>query len=149
MYMWQHLTFHLRTQVSTTESTRSKSTKPQSHVSTRGSQFQTPSLDSSDFCFFCGKRVYVMERMSANGCFFHRNCFRCSHCNCQLQMGNYSFIKGEGGEKGKFFCCPHYRQLFLSHPEVINYSRAKEQAKEGASNGDEKVENCFKKIYTS
>ena len=49
-------------------------------------------------------------------------------------MGNYSFTKKEGGEKGKFFCSPHYRQLFLSHPEVINYSRAREQPKEGASN---------------
>ena len=28
-----------------------------------------------------------------------------------------------GGDKGKFFCTPHYRQLFLSNPEAINYSR--------------------------
>ena len=49
-------------------------------------------------------------------------------------MGNYSFTKKDGGEKGKFFCSPHYRQLFLSRPEVINYSRAREQPKEGASN---------------
>lgn len=49
-------------------------------------------------------------------------------------MGNYAFSKREGGEKGKFFCSPHYRQLFLSHPEAINYTRAREQTKEGASN---------------
>ena len=65
-----------------------------------------------------------MERMSANGFFFHRNCFKCSHCNCQLKIGGYSLSKGAGGEKGKFFCSPHYRQLFLSNPEAINYSRA-------------------------
>lgn len=65
-----------------------------------------------------------MERMSANGLFFHRNCFKCSHCNCKLKMGNYSLSKGEGGEKGKFFCSVHYRQLFMSNPEAINYSRA-------------------------
>ena len=65
-----------------------------------------------------------MERMSANGFFFHRNCFKCSHCNCKLKMGNYSLSKGEGGEKGKFFCSVHYRQLFMSNPEAINYSRA-------------------------
>ena len=65
-----------------------------------------------------------MERMSANGLFFHRNCFRCSHCNRQLKIGGYSLSKGEGGEKGKFFCSVHYRQLFLSNPEAINYSRA-------------------------
>ena len=65
-----------------------------------------------------------MERMSANGVFFHRKCFRCSHCNCQLKIGAYSLSKGEGGAKGKFFCSVHYRQLFLSNPEAINYSRA-------------------------
>ena len=65
-----------------------------------------------------------MERMSANGFFFHRTCFRCSHCNCQLKIGGYSLSKGVGNEKGKFFCSAHYRQLFLSNPEAINYSRA-------------------------
>ncbi len=65
-----------------------------------------------------------MERMSANGCFFHRSCFRCTHCNCQLKIGGYSLSKGEGGEKGKFFCTAHYRQLFLSNPEAIGYQRA-------------------------
>ncbi len=65
-----------------------------------------------------------MERMSANGFFFHRSCFRCSHCSCQLKIGGYSLSKGDGGERGKFFCTPHYRQLFLSNPEAINYSRA-------------------------
>ena len=65
-----------------------------------------------------------MERMSANGLYFHRSCFRCSHCNCQLKIGGYSLSKGDGGEKGKFFCTAHYRQLFLSNPEAINYQRA-------------------------
>ena len=65
-----------------------------------------------------------MERMSANGLFFHRSCFRCSHCNCPLKIGGFSLSKGVGGEKGKFFCSAHYRQLFLSNPEAINYSRA-------------------------
>ena len=34
-------------------------------------------------------------------------------------------IEGRWGNKGEiFFCTPHYRQLFLSNPEAINYSRA-------------------------
>lgn len=63
-----------------------------------------------------------MERMSANGFFFHRNCFKCSHCNCQLKIGGYSLSKGVGNEKGKFYCSAHYRQLFLSNPKAIGYS---------------------------
>jgi hypothetical protein len=83
-----------------------------------------------------------MERMSANGLFFHRNCFKCSHCNCKLKMGNYSLSKGVGSEKGKFFCSVHYRQLFMSNPEAINYSRAdapkREQSKTDLSAEKEK-----------
>lgn len=75
-----------------------------------------------------------MERMSANGFFFHRTCFKCSHCNCQLKIGGYSLSKGVAGEKGKFFCSAHYRQLFLSNPEAINYSRV------GAGGGGTKSE---------
>ena len=86
------------------------------------SQFGMPST-ASDICYFCGKRVYLMEKMSVNGIFFHRNCFKCSHCKMQLKVGGYALSKGEGGEKGKFFCMPHYRQLFLSNPEAINYKR--------------------------
>ena len=55
----------------------------------------TTATSSSDVCCFCGKKVYLMERMSANGFFFHRTCFRCSHCNCQLKIGGYSLSKGE------------------------------------------------------
>jgi hypothetical protein len=82
------------------------------------------SVASSDVCFFCEKKVYLMERQSAEGVFFHRPCFRCSHCKCQLQVGNYAYSRGQGGEPGKFFCRPHFRQLFMSNPEAINYARA-------------------------
>ena len=58
----------------------------------------TTATNSSDICYFCGKKVYLMERMSANGFFFHRTCFRCSHCNCQLKIGGYSLSKGEKRE---------------------------------------------------
>ena len=59
----------------------------------------TMATNSSDICHFCGKKVYLMERMSANGFFFHRTCFRCSHCNCQLKIGGYSLSKGEKCER--------------------------------------------------
>ena len=55
----------------------------------------TTATSSSDVCYYCGKKVYLMERMSANGFFFHRTCFRCTHCNCQLKIGGYSLSKGE------------------------------------------------------
>lgn len=55
-------------------------------------------LGGSDTCYFCKKRVYVMERLSAEGHFFHRECFRCSVCATTLRLAAYAF-DGEEGER--------------------------------------------------
>ncbi|XP_057691960.1 F-actin-monooxygenase mical2b isoform X3 [Corythoichthys intestinalis] len=60
----------------------------------------------SDICHFCSKRVYVMERLSAEGYFFHRECFRCHVCNCTLRLGGHIFCSYEA----KFYCKMHYTQ---------------------------------------
>ena len=90
------------------------------------SVFGGATMDASDNCYFCQKKVYLMERQSAEGVFFHRSCFRCHHCQMQLKIGNYSYSRGTGNEKGRFFCTPHFKQLFLSNPEAINYGRQRE-----------------------
>ncbi|CAG2062307.1 unnamed protein product, partial [Timema podura] len=46
-----------------------------------------PTQGSSETCHFCAKRVYLMERMNAEGKFFHRGCFRCEFCNTSLRLG--------------------------------------------------------------
>ncbi|XP_077425470.1 protein-methionine sulfoxide oxidase mical3a isoform X6 [Vanacampus margaritifer] len=61
-------------------------------------------LGGSDVCFFCLKRVYVMERLSAEGKFFHRSCFKCDYCGTTLRLSSYAFDV----EDGKFYCKPHY-----------------------------------------
>uniref|UniRef100_A0A8C2HTT9 F-actin monooxygenase n=1 Tax=Cyprinus carpio TaxID=7962 RepID=A0A8C2HTT9_CYPCA len=48
-------------------------------------------LGGSDTCHFCKKRVYIMERLSAEGYFFHRECFRCNICGCTLRLGGHAF----------------------------------------------------------
>lgn len=53
-------------------------------------------LGGSDTCYFCKKRVYVMERLSAEGHFFHRECFRCSVCASTLRLAAYAFDGDEG-----------------------------------------------------
>ncbi|KAJ8252036.1 hypothetical protein COCON_G00213480 [Conger conger] len=63
-------------------------------------------LGGSDTCHFCGKRVYVMERLSAEGCFFHRECFRCDTCSSTLRLGGHAF----DSEQGKFYCKLHFAQ---------------------------------------
>uniref|UniRef100_A0A4W2GSX4 F-actin monooxygenase n=1 Tax=Bos indicus x Bos taurus TaxID=30522 RepID=A0A4W2GSX4_BOBOX len=61
-------------------------------------------LGGSDTCYFCQKRVYVMERLSAEGKFFHRSCFKCEHCATTLRLSAYAYAL----EDGKFYCKPHY-----------------------------------------
>uniref|UniRef100_A0A8D3D618 F-actin monooxygenase n=1 Tax=Scophthalmus maximus TaxID=52904 RepID=A0A8D3D618_SCOMX len=58
----------------------------------------------SGVCFFCQKRVYVMERLSAEGFFFHRSCFQCDFCSSSLRLASYAFDQNEG----TFYCLHHY-----------------------------------------
>ncbi|XP_075900097.1 LOW QUALITY PROTEIN: protein-methionine sulfoxide oxidase mical3b [Nelusetta ayraudi] len=54
----------------------------------------------SHLCVFCQRRVYLMERLSAEGFFFHRSCFRCSQCRNLLRAAAYSFHP----PSGRFYC---------------------------------------------
>ncbi|XP_059508070.1 F-actin-monooxygenase MICAL3 isoform X4 [Stegostoma tigrinum] len=67
-------------------------------------------LGGSDICYFCKKRVYVMERLSADGKFFHRECFKCEFCSTTLRLGAYAFSV----EEGKFYCKPHFTYCKLN-----------------------------------
>uniref|UniRef100_A0A8D2LHT6 Microtubule associated monooxygenase, calponin and LIM domain containing 2 n=1 Tax=Varanus komodoensis TaxID=61221 RepID=A0A8D2LHT6_VARKO len=64
------------------------------------------SVGGSDICCFCKKRVYVMERLSAEGRFFHRECFKCATCATTLRLAMYAFDE----EEGKFYCKIHFAQ---------------------------------------
>ncbi|GFS17477.1 [F-actin]-methionine sulfoxide oxidase MICAL2 [Elysia marginata] len=60
---------------------------------------------ASEFCHFCHKRVYLMERMSAEGVFFHRQCLKCDHCGVGLRLTNYSCDRE--AKPVKFYCYRH------------------------------------------
>ncbi|KAI7791992.1 putative protein-methionine sulfoxide oxidase mical3b, partial [Triplophysa rosa] len=61
-------------------------------------------VGGSDVCYFCARRVYVMERLSAEGKFFHRSCFQCDHCSSTLRLSNYAHDQLHG----KFYCKHHF-----------------------------------------
>ncbi|XP_068947334.1 F-actin-monooxygenase MICAL2 isoform X1 [Petaurus breviceps papuanus] len=61
-------------------------------------------LGGSDICYFCKRRVYVMERLSAEGHFFHRECFKCEICSTTLRLAVYAF----DADEGKFYCKAHF-----------------------------------------
>lgn len=77
-----------------------------------------PQQGGSETCHFCGKRVYLMERMSAEGKFFHRGCFRCEYCATTLRLGGYAFARDDllGGV---FFCMPHVSMLYYMRNKLL------------------------------
>ncbi|XP_037615799.1 protein-methionine sulfoxide oxidase mical3b isoform X3 [Sebastes umbrosus] len=64
---------------------------------------QEQSSGCSDVCFFCQKRVYLMERLSAESLFFHRSCFQCFHCSNTLRLAAYTFDQHDR----RFYCLQH------------------------------------------
>ncbi|XP_060131613.1 F-actin-monooxygenase MICAL2 isoform X4 [Zootoca vivipara] len=88
-----------------------------------------PSVGGSDICCFCQKRVYVMERLSAEGRFFHRECFRCAICATTLRLATYAF----DAEEGKFYCKLHFAQCKTNNKHrkrrVMVKNHEKEEAK--------------------
>ncbi|XP_073763583.1 F-actin-monooxygenase mical2b-like isoform X21 [Danio rerio] len=59
-----------------------------------------------DVCHACKKRVFVVERLSAEGFHFHRECFRCETCRAPLRQGGHCFHS----EEGKLYCKLHFAQ---------------------------------------
>ncbi|XP_036442205.1 F-actin-monooxygenase MICAL2 isoform X10 [Colossoma macropomum] len=59
-----------------------------------------------DVCHACKKRVYMAERLRAEGLFFHSECFRCDTCSAPLSQGGHAF----DSEQGKLYCKLHFSQ---------------------------------------
>ncbi|XP_075897847.1 F-actin-monooxygenase mical1 [Nelusetta ayraudi] len=81
---------------------------PPSHTPEPESGVDGQTMNSEE-CYFCGQRVYVLERISAEGRFFHRSCFSCHQCGITLRLGGYTFDKATG----RFYCELHSEELDL------------------------------------
>ncbi|XP_061817478.1 protein-methionine sulfoxide oxidase mical3b-like [Nerophis lumbriciformis] len=73
----------------------------------------------SDVCFFCRQKVYVMERLSAEGVFFHRSCFVCHSCDGTLRLAAYRYH----APSGKFFCPQHCDPSTPTSPSAVKKPR--------------------------
>ncbi|XP_065222209.1 F-actin-monooxygenase Mical isoform X2 [Planococcus citri] len=98
------------------------------------------SQGASEMCHFCSKRVYLMERLSAEGRFFHRGCFRCEYCGISLRLGNYSFDR-DGKHGSRFYCTQHFGFPGTYRTKVKNRQN---DYKNEISNNDKENENVPK-----
>uniref|UniRef100_A0A8C1K6L9 F-actin monooxygenase n=1 Tax=Cyprinus carpio TaxID=7962 RepID=A0A8C1K6L9_CYPCA len=98
----------------------------------------TPSLKREfpqslgDLCHACKKRVFVVERLSAEGFHFHRECFRCHTCRAPLRQGGHSF----DSEEGKLYCKLHFAQrkpLVKNGRTPILHTTCNDESHDGSS----------------
>ncbi|KAL6174662.1 hypothetical protein ACLB2K_051308 [Fragaria x ananassa] len=61
---------------------------------------------TQDKCAVCTKTVYPLEKVTMEGAFYHKNCFRCNHGGCFLSPSNCAALDGI------LYCKHHFAQLF-------------------------------------
>ncbi|XP_051151168.1 LIM domain-containing protein PLIM2c-like [Andrographis paniculata] len=92
--------------------TGSFSSKKLQTTGMQGQLTRTPSKMSSFFCGtqdkcqVCNKTVYPLEKVTMEGEFYHKSCFRCAHGGCHLTTSSYAALDGV------LYCKPHFAQLF-------------------------------------
>jgi len=58
------------------------------------------STDAKGNCFVCQKKVYPTEAQTGHND-LHKSCFKCSNCNCKLNLATYKKVEG------KLYCPTH------------------------------------------
>ncbi|KAM7257083.1 hypothetical protein ACFE04_012824 [Oxalis oulophora] len=61
---------------------------------------------TQDKCAVCKKTAYPLEKVTVEGEFYHKSCFRCSQGGCLITPSNYAALEGA------LYCKPHFSQLF-------------------------------------
>ncbi|KAG2227816.1 hypothetical protein INT45_002054, partial [Circinella minor] len=59
----------------------------------------------SNDCTICLKKVYITEKIEANGRRYHKTCFKCSEKGCRLNITNFQ------SHDGHLFCQKHVPRL--------------------------------------
>eukprot|EP00794_Sanderia_malayensis_P016945 gene16945-18652_t len=86
--------------------TAAKQNRPVSDAQAGGAKKTGHVTNASNKCDVCGKTVYPMEKLEADGHIYHKFCFKCTECKNTLRLGNFAALSG------KIYCKPHFKQLF-------------------------------------
>jgi hypothetical protein len=82
---------------------------------------EATNLNAEKNCHACGKVVFQMEQIKAEKKFWHKNCFRCSECNKQLNVDTYQ------SNESVLYCKPHFKTLFA--PKAVENNNEPERPK--------------------
>ncbi|KAI9117989.1 hypothetical protein K1719_011131 [Acacia pycnantha] len=89
---------------------------------------------TQDKCSSCKKTVYPLEKVTVEGEFYHKSCFRCAQGGCVLSPSNYAALDGF------LYCKHHFSQLFKekgSYSHVSQSSSLKKNKSESAASSDQ------------
>lgn len=81
-----------------------------------------------EVCDGCNERVFLIERLCAEGHVYHRTCFSCSRCGQVLQSKSYEYDI----HNDKFYCRQHFQEMNR------NLSIKRNMIARGVTNFDEK-----------
>ena len=85
-------------------------------------------------CSSCKKTVYPLEKLTVEGEFYHKSCFRCTHGGCFLSPSSYAALDGY------IYCKPHFSQLFKAKGSYSYLSKQASMKKNDA--GVEKTDDA-------
>jgi hypothetical protein len=77
------------------EPDRLRSQTMPSNALQRGASGRAFAAPANGNCDVCGKGVYAMEKLEADGRTFHKTCFRCTVCNKAMALGNFAALEGK------------------------------------------------------
>ncbi|KAG8374911.1 hypothetical protein BUALT_Bualt10G0044800 [Buddleja alternifolia] len=89
----------------------------------QGDLNRTPSRVSAlfsgtqDKCAVCKKTVYPLEKVTMEGEFYHKSCFKCAHGGCFLTTSSYAALDGI------LYCKPHFAQLFKEKGSYTHFTK--------------------------
>jgi len=94
-------------------------------------------MSSIKKCAKCDKSVYPLEMLVACDKSWHKQCFRCTHCDSVISLKSFATIDG------KPYCKPHYLSLFKSKGSYKVFGDEAEGASSSFSGGFKGVEQVM------
>ena len=84
-------------------------------------------------CQICRKSVYQAEQILHDEKPYHKSCFKCAKCKCQLTALNFAAFDG------KLFCKTHFKELLANAGGKYDVAfQNDDDEKEGKKTDDEK-----------
>ncbi|XP_051137494.1 LIM domain-containing protein WLIM2b-like [Andrographis paniculata] len=100
-----------------------QSTGKQGDQSKASSKVSSLFSGTQEKCQVCKKTVYPLEKVTVEGEFYHKTCFRCAHGGCHLTPSTYAALDGI------LYCKPHFAQLFKEKGSYTHLTETTNQKK--------------------